>query len=174
MFSRKANSLGFLVLALALSARGGTLPAQAQEGNADASSAWATRCVSTSWNTPEICTASHNVVVEETGQLFLKVEFEHRFEVGDVVMKLTVPLGLYLPAGLQVSADDSQVAALEIETCDANNCRAAIAMSRDALEQMQGADALEVALSANANATRSVPVPTVGLSEALRRIGTKG
>lgn len=168
----KTKSVGFLVLALAFGAAGEIRPAQAQD--ASAGSAWTTRCVSSSWDAPEICTASHNVVVEETGQLFLKVAFEHRFSSDDVVMNLTVPLGLYLPAGLTVSVDERQLAVVEIAMCDANNCRAATSVTRDTLTQMQGAQALEVELSANANATRSVPVPTKGLSQALTRIGLDG
>jgi invasion protein IalB len=107
---------------------------------------WTSSCASATRAAEPVCTLEIRVLLQGDGSQLLRMTTQTGGGVEDGAasgLLLQVPLGLYNPAGVRVAVDGEEVAALEVQTCDAAGCYAGTPLS----------DALEAAMRAGERAT---------------------
>ncbi|MDX5360756.1 MAG: invasion associated locus B family protein [Alphaproteobacteria bacterium] len=84
---------------------------------------------------PEQCHLLQSVVVSETKRRILQAE------VGDSqdgrILALTVPLGIYLPAGIEISIDGGEKMRIPVDVCQPNGCAGAVKLDNAMLNRMK-------------------------------------
>lgn len=104
---------------------------------------WLVNCSNTGEAGALTCQMSQSVVVRETGQRLLNIMIRKGETPTTPAMMLTLPHGLYLPAGVKMSIDDTPVQDLEVQTCQPTGCFAGMAVSEGLLEAMRQGSALQ-------------------------------
>lgn len=127
--------------------------------------AWSSQCISRMRASEAVCTVSHRVTVQETGQVLFF--FEVRTRPGsEPDMIVTAPVGFYLPDGIKLSVDGAPLLELVIERCDQNSCYAQNDLTNDAISSMQGGEKLTVTFSPTRNRSQSLELPLAGFGSA--------
>ncbi|MCP1336255.1 invasion associated locus B family protein [Futiania mangrovi] len=84
---------------------------------------------------PEQCHLLQSVVVSETKRRILQAE------VGDSqngrILALTVPLGIYLPAGIEIAIDGGEKTRIPVDVCQPNGCAAALKLEGAMLNRLK-------------------------------------
>ncbi len=80
----------------------------------------------------------------KTGQLVASVNVKLPPETRQPVMMIQLPVGLFLPAGVNLQIDEGRPQPLAIQTCDLKGCYAATTLSPDLLGSMKSAKRLSV------------------------------
>ncbi len=73
----------------------------------------------------------------KTGQLVASVNVKLPAETRQPVMMIQLPVGLFLPAGVNLQIDEGKPQPLAIQTCDLKGCYAATTLSPDLLGSMK-------------------------------------
>ena len=76
--------------------------------------------------------------VQQTGQLVIVVSVRVPHAPRTPAMLIQLPLGLFLPAGIQLGVDDGATQNLPVQRCDANGCYAGPAGRRLAARRFEG------------------------------------
>lgn len=128
----------------------------------DAAPNWNSQCVSRDRASPATCTLSHSVALQETGQILFRIEVRTRPDRDAVEVIVTAPLGLYLPAGLNLSVDDEALLALDIQRCEQGTCVAGDLLPEAALAAMREGERLQIAFAPAPSAQQSIEIPLSG------------
>lgn len=98
---------------------------------------WLVQCADASDGNAPRCNMSQSVVLVATGERILTVAVQPPDEQGLPAMMVTLPLGLYLPAGVRMLVDAQEFDALVVQTCEASGCYAGLKADRALLAAMQ-------------------------------------
>ncbi len=116
-----------LAPALALAVISPLAPAQERPASpAQAVPNWLVNCTNTGADGALQCSMSQSVVLTATGERLLSVTIQKPGEQDDPTMMVTLPHGLFLPAGVQMSVDSEARDPLEVQTCEAAGCYAGL------------------------------------------------
>ena len=117
--------------------------APAQAGQEEIYQNWRMRCDDQSqWS--RTCHIYQSVLLQETGQNVLRIVAGTIAENGHSILHFTLPLGLYLPAGVALKIDDQEQTVIPVETCTAGGCELAIPLDPPLLHSLQRAQALRI------------------------------
>ena len=122
--------------------------ATAQAGSADNSSSpqpvWTSRCSSGSRKSALLCEIEQSLFITKTGQLVASVNIKIPPDTRLPVMMIQLPVGLFLPGGVNLQIDEGKSQALVIQTCDLKGCYAATTVSPELLGALKSGKRLSV------------------------------
>lgn len=122
--------------------------ATAQAGSADNSSSpqpvWTSRCSSDSRKSALLCEIEQSLFITKTGQLVASVNIKIPPDTRLPVMMIQLPVGLFLPGGVNLQIDEGKSQALVIQTCDLKGCYAATTVSPELLGALKSGKRLSV------------------------------
>jgi len=97
----------------------------------------------------------------------LRVGFDLQGGEGKARMVVTVPLGVLLAPGLQLTVDGSKPIALPFERCAASGCEATAVLDTAALAKFETGKTLTVRYAVTDKASADIPITLTGLADAL-------
>jgi invasion protein IalB len=131
-------------------------------------SPWASRCAANGRQDPLECNISQRAVTKQ-GQLVGSVTI--RTIAGtDPVMVVSVPLGLYLGAGVSFDVDGANGQQLELETCDRAGCYAQLKLTEDTLNAFRGGQVLDIVFQNLNRQPVKLPMSLVGFTAAYDKV----
>ena len=98
---------------------------------------WLVNCSNTGQDGALQCNMSQSVVLTATGARVLTVSIQKSTEQDLPTMMVTLPHGLFLPAGVRMSIDGNERDPLPVQTCDTAGCYAGLQVDRALLEAMK-------------------------------------
>ncbi len=148
------------------------VPASAQEAApAPAPPAeWSSQCISVARGGDADCSIEQRLVVQETGQLVIVVSVRVPHAPRTPAMLIQLPLGLFLPAGIQLGVDDRTTQTLPVQRCDANGCYVGLSLDASLLAALKAGKALRLTMRNMAQEPVTFEVPLAGFSAAFERI----
>lgn len=114
------------------------------DGNAPPQPVWTSRCSSEGRKAALICEIEQSLFITKTGQLVASVNVKLPADTRQPVMMIQLPVGLFLPGGVNLQIDESKPQALVIQTCDLKGCYAATTVSPELLGAMKSGKRLAV------------------------------
>ena len=116
----------------------------AGEANAPAPLTWTTRCVSETRKGVPLCEVEQSMFITKTGQLVASVNVKLPPDTRQPVMMIQLPVGLFLPAGVNLQIDEGKPQPLAIQTCDLKGCYAATPVAPEMLGALKSGKRLAV------------------------------
>ena len=106
--------------------------------------AWATRCNEAATPKERTCVLSKALVDPTSHKLMVAVTFRVAPPDRKPVMKLLLPVDLYLPAGVTLAIDDGKSKTLQFETCIGGGCLAPVPLDSALLQRLRKATGIKV------------------------------
>jgi invasion protein IalB len=131
-------------------------------------SPWASRCAANGRQDPLDCSISQRAVTKQ-GQLVGSVTIR-AIAGSDPLMIVSVPLGLYLGAGVSFDVDGANAQQLELETCDRAGCYAQLKLSEGNLNAFRGGQALDIVFQNLNRQPVKLPMSLVGFTAAYDKV----
>lgn len=104
---------------------------------------WLVSCVSPARIAPAECSMEQRVVLRETGQLLGRILIKvSGSDTGPGALLVQIPLGVSIRGGVKMKVDGKELAALEIQTCDASGCYAGGQLGEELLAGMKSGKTL--------------------------------
>lgn len=142
-------------------------PAQGQaEGRA--APAWLATCTNTGEGGALECEIAQSIVVQATGARVMTATLRTSPPAAPV-LALTLPHGMFLPAGVRIAVDGEGGPAEAVRTCDANGCHLGRELEPAALERLLGGRELSVTFQDLQRRDISLTLGLEGLADAYRR-----
>ena len=136
-----------------------------------ASSPWLVQCGSIGEKKQRFCRIQNSIKFKKTGQRLLGVVIQAQTTEPKIAMQLSLPHGLYLPAGTIYKIDEGKEARLVIETCNPEGCYASTGMDEKLIEAMKKGKEMLVAFQANTNKEQiTIPVSLKGFAAAFDKV----
>jgi invasion protein IalB len=110
------------------------------------------------------------VVLTGSGQLLASAVVRVPADTRQPVMMIQVPVGLYLPAGLNLQVDDEKPQPLELQTCDLKGCYAGTPLPPEMLSAMKAGKRLTITFQNLAKENIVVPLTLANFAEAYQKI----
>lgn len=114
------------------------------DGNAPPQPVWTSRCSSEGRKAALLCEIEQSLFITKTGQLVASVNVKLPADTRQPVMMIQLPVGLFLPGGVNLQIDESKPQALVIQTCDLKGCYAATTVSPELLGAMKSGKRLAI------------------------------
>jgi invasion protein IalB len=142
-------------------------PAQNQAAaQKPAESDWATQCTAKARQAAVECSVQQSVVKSDTRQLVAMFGIRVPADTRSPVMMIQLPLGLYLPAGVEVQVDQGKALPLPLQTCDANGCYAGAPVAADLLQQLRAGKTLRLTFQNLSQSKVDLSMPLEGFAAA--------
>ena len=129
---------------------------------------WITKC--DDQEEGSVCTIEHTILLAKTRQQLLTVTVKIESGAALPALMIRLPLGLFLPDGVEVQIDKQLPQQLAVQTCNAEGCYAGSAVSSDMLASLMGGERLTVTFRNLAKEEMTVPVPLAGFGPAFRQV----
>jgi len=133
-------------------------------------SPWAVQCGEDPKTKRKFCRMQQSLRFKKTGQRLLAVVIQPQIIEPKIAILLSLPHGLYLPAGAAFKVDDGKETRMVIETCDIEGCYASGGLSEKQVAAMKKGNKLRVAFMANNKKPINIPVDLSGFSTAYKKI----
>jgi len=159
---RSRHRLGAAVLTL--------LGAAACEARAQEELPWSYACTAPAREAALDCEMRQQAFVTETGQLLMLFTLRVPAATRQPVMILRAPLATYLPAGIRLDVDGGAAMTLEYQTCDAEGCYTAMAVSPELLEAMRQGSKLNLTIEDQQRRSLVIPISLAGFTAVYERI----
>jgi invasion protein IalB len=113
--------------------------------------AWQVSCNPTDNPNVLSCQMMQNLTLAKTGQRLLAVVIrpQPKHQKKEPAILLTLPHGLYLPAGVKLQIDDAKPINLAIRTSDKNGTYTAMSLNIDLVGALKKGNTLKVTMTAN-------------------------
>jgi invasion protein IalB len=164
-------------LALAGLIATGLLPAVAQETAPpeppeapQPAGAWASNCSAPGRGLPLQCALEQRAVAKGTGRVIAVVSIRLPAETKKPVSLIQLPLGLFLPAGVQVDVDGDLSQNYPFQTCNAKGCFVGFPISDNQLKMMLNGNKLNITFQYLNKKHLVLPMSLAGFTEAYNRI----
>lgn len=141
--------------------------ATAQAGDAPGPAPWGAFCSSDGRREALDCQIEQRVVVSNSGQLLAAVAVRLPRDGSAPLLVVQTPFGLFLPAGLKLAVDDTELTSLPLRTCDASGCYADTPATDDLVAAMKRGNTLSVTFEDVRQNKIAIPVSLNGFSAAL-------
>jgi invasion protein IalB len=130
---------------------------------------WRMRCVRPAANQPEQCASFVEIILPESNQRLMNFTVIVVPGQPTPVATLTMPLGLYLPAGLQIAVDGQNPLGAPLTTCVPEGCQVSLNLDPGILPRMQNGKALNITFVENTAERRALTINAslAGFSQAL-------
>jgi invasion protein IalB len=110
------------------------------------------------------------LVVANTGQFVASVAVRMRPDAHEPVMTIRIPIGPYLPAGLNMRVDDGKSQPISLQTCDQGGCYGETPLNTDLLTALKGSKRLSLTFQNMAKTTVVLPIPLDNFADAFKKI----
>ena len=131
-------------------------------------SGWQVQCNN---NTEELrCAAYFDLISEQNNQRLLRLSVQQPRNQKDRALVLQLPLGLYLPAGVQLAIDDERSRKMDIQTCNKNGCFINTPLKKPDLDRITAADRLSIVIQAVNRREIRLTLPMNGFQRAAEKI----
>ncbi len=152
----------------------GTSPRKIKKDvNGKKKSPWAVQCGEDPKTKRKFCRMQQSLRYRQTGQRLLAVVIQPQAVEPKIAILLSLPHGLFLPAGTAFKVDDGKETRMVIETCDVEGCYASGALTTEQVAAMKKGKKLLVAFQASNKKPINIPVNLEGFTAAFKKI-TKG
>jgi invasion protein IalB len=131
---------------------------------------WLSKCVSESRKGTLVCSIEETIVLTSSGQALASVVVKTQPDVNKVIMFLRVPVGLYLPAGLELQVDDNKPQQIPLQTCDLQGCFAETEISSGFLAALKSGKLLSISCQNSEKRKIVLPLALDGFVEAFQKI----
>jgi len=131
---------------------------------------WITQCGSKTRQGALECSVRQSVIKTDTGQTVAMFSVRIPAETRSPVMMIQLPLGLYLPSGVELQVDDNKVIALPLQTCEASGCYVGAPVPAELAEQLRRGTLLRIGFKNLAETKIDVPMPLAGFAAAFDAI----
>ncbi|HLN10623.1 MAG TPA: invasion associated locus B family protein [Xanthobacteraceae bacterium] len=131
---------------------------------------WASQCMSNARQTAVDCAVEQTAVVTSTGQLVASIVVRVPHDSRQPMMMIQVPVGLYLPAGVNIQVDDNKPMLFTLQTCDAKGCYAGAPLPQELLAAMKTGKKLAVIFQNMQKETIAVPLPLENFADSYQKI----
>ncbi len=149
----------------------GTSPKKIKKDvNAKKKNPWAVQCGEDPKTKRKFCRMQQSLRFKKTGQRLLAVVIQPQIIEPKIAILLSLPHGLYLPAGAAFKIDDGKETRMIIETCDVEGCYASGGLSDKQVAAMKKGNKLRVAFMANNKKPINIPVDLSGFTAAYKKI----
>lgn len=138
--------------------------------NAKKKNPWAVQCGEDPKTKRKFCRMQQSLRFKKTGQRLLAVVIQPQIIEPKIAILLSLPHGLYLPAGAAFKIDDGKETRMIIETCDVEGCYASGGLSEEQVAAMKKGNKLRVAFMANNKKPINIPVDLSGFTAAYKKI----
>lgn len=118
------------------------------------------------------CYMAQNIALRENGQRLLHVAVGYAADTGaeQPAAVFTVPLGVFLPAGVAVSIDGAEPRRLAVEYCVAVGCRAVLPVDPETEAALKQGRQAQITFQDRTRREIGVPVSLLGFTAALRAL----
>lgn len=131
---------------------------------------WAWRCGSATRTGPMECSLDQTVIKTDTRQIIALFRIRVPGDTREPVGFIQTPLGVFLPAGVELQIDQDQVIQLPIQMCDANGCYAGAPISAEVIGRLQSGKVLRIGFQNVSRETINVTMPLDGFGVAYAAI----
>ncbi|HEV2517679.1 MAG TPA: invasion associated locus B family protein [Devosia sp.] len=153
-------------------------PALAQEpvlgGEAEAAPAptaqWSGRCVSDARQSGADCTMIVRAFVGNNRQVVGTASLRFPPDGAAPSLQVSVPLGIYLGAGIGFNIDGATPQQLELQTCDRNGCYGSAAVSPEMLSAMQSGQKLNILFQSMSKQQVTLEMSLVGFTAVYEKL----
>lgn len=129
---------------------------------------WITKC--DDQEKGSVCTVEHTILLAKTRQRLVTVTFKTEPDSSLPALMIQLPLGLFLPDGVEFQVDALDSQHLPIQTCNEKGCYAGSTVSREMLASLMAGEGLTVTFRNLAKEVMTVPVPLAGFGPAYQRV----
>jgi len=147
--------------------------AQPQNNPQNTNEPWAIQCGEDSTSGKKFCRMQQSLRYKKTGQRLLAVIIQPQTIEPKLAILLSLPHGLYLPAGTAFKIDDGEENRMVIETCDAEGCYATGGISEEMVKIMKKGEKMLIGFQASNKKPITIPITLKGFTAAFDKI-TKG
>jgi len=137
------------------------------------SGSWQLGCKPFGADNKLLCEVSRSVALKKTGKVLLSLfvtPWKQAKATAPYILRLQLPHGLNLPAGVQIQIDDGKQHDVTYQTTNQNGVFARIGLSGKILPLLQKGKNLNVRFSAINDSTITIPVPLSGFSAVFAKI----
>lgn len=131
---------------------------------------WAARCTSASRDAPLECAIEQTAILTKTGQLIVLVNIRVPSDTHTPVALVQLPLGINLPAGAKLQADDGKAVDMQIQTCENRGCYASTPLAPDVVAALRSGKQLKVLFQNLSKETITIPMPLTDFAAAYDKI----
>ena len=131
---------------------------------------WITTCDVHNQEKPLVCTVAHTILVAKTRQRLVTVTVKIESDAALPALMIQLPLGLFLPDGIELRIDEQDAQQLAVQTCNKDGCYAGSAVSEQMLASMMVGQQLTLTFRNLAQKEMTVPVPLAGFGPAYRKV----
>ena len=140
------------------------------EGQSQPAPVWSTTCSGASRGSAADCEIEQGAYIQQTGQQLGGIKIRVPAETRQPVIRIQLPLGLFLPAGVTINVDESELIKLPIQTCEPNGCYAGSPVSESLLSAMQKGDQLVISFQNLQKNSITIPFSLSGFTAAYSAI----
>ena len=128
---------------------------------------WRLRCEQKNDDAPEICFILQIAKGTKDNRAVLRIGVRYPEPNKPAMVFLTLPLGIYLPAGLLIQIDEGETLKIPVEICVPNGCHTRIDLVGDLLKNMKAGSRAKLAFYDSSQQRITVPVSLAGFTAAL-------
>ncbi len=111
--------------------------AQAMSAREQTFKDWLMRCERKDENTPERCFILQIGKSIEDNQDVVQIVARYPVPNEPAILFMTLPLGVYLPAGLRLQIDNGENVRIDVEICIRNGCHVRVVLASELLEELR-------------------------------------
>jgi invasion protein IalB len=141
-------------------------PVGEKAADAAVQSNWVTQCGGQSRQVVVGCSLQQSVIKTDTRQLVVMFSIRVPGDTRAPVMMVQLPLGVFIPGGVELQADTNTVVSLPLQTCDANGCYAGAPVSSEFAEQLKRGKTLRISFKDLSQTKLDIPMPLSGFPAA--------
>lgn len=142
-------------------------PAQAGSAREKDYQDWRLRCEQKNDDDPELCFILQIAKSAKDKRAVLRIGVRYPEPNKPAMVFLTLPLGIYLPAGLLIQIDGGETLKIPVEICVPNGCHTRIDLVGDLLKKMKAGSRAKLAFHNSSQQRITVPVSLAGFTAAL-------
>jgi invasion protein IalB len=125
---------------------------------------WTMRCEKSPGASIQRCFIFQNLVLKESGQRLVHMAVGYLAANGQAAAVITMPLGISLPPGADISVDGGTPEDIVIERCDANGCVGAVALSDQLVAALKRGREARISFHDASRRRIAVPVSLLGFT----------
>lgn len=126
---------------------------------------WLASCSSAGRSAPADCSITQKLVINETGQTLVAVTVRVSAPGAQPAYMIQVPVGIYLPAGVNIRIGDKPPIEAQIQMCDASGCYVGATLDKKTLADMKAGDTLTIGLQSIQKQALNIEVPLKGFTK---------
>jgi invasion protein IalB len=133
-------------------------------------STWISRCSSPSRKIAPDCAVEQRAILSGTGQVVTVVSVRIPHDSRQPVLVIHVPMGMYLPPGVNIQIDDGKAEQIAFQTCDMQGCYANKPIPAELLTAMKGGSKFAVSFQGGNQEPVTIPMSLTDFGEAYKNI----